>query len=59
MNKAAAKNNDQKKARTAITPTRDEEFALWYQEVVKAADMAETSPTRGCMIIKPYVGNLG
>jgi|TARA_R110002126_G_scaffold13118_3_gene56562 prolyl-tRNA synthetase len=43
-----------KKARTAITPTRAEDFPLWYQEVVKAADMAENSPVRGCMIIKPY-----
>lgn len=43
-----------KKARTAITPTRDEDFPAWYQEVVKAADMAENAPVRGCMIIKPY-----
>ncbi len=43
-----------KKARTAITPTREENFAEWYQQVIKAADMAENSPVRGCMIIKPY-----
>jgi len=43
-----------KKARTAITPTRDDDFAQWYQQVIKAADMAENSPVRGCMIIKPY-----
>jgi prolyl-tRNA synthetase len=43
-----------KKARTAITPTREEDFPLWFQQVVKAADMAENSPVRGCMIIKPY-----
>ncbi len=43
-----------KKPRTAITPTRDEDFAGWYQQVIKAADMAENSPVRGCMIIKPY-----
>lgn len=42
-----------KKIRTAITPTREENFPDWYQEVVKAADLAENSPTRGCMIIKP------
>ena len=52
MNNAQAK--QQKKARTAITPTRDEDFAEWYQQVVRAADMAENAPTRGCMIIKPY-----
>ena len=43
-----------KKARTAITPTREENFPEWYQQVIKAADMAENSPVRGCMIIKPY-----
>ncbi len=43
-----------KKHRTAITPTRDEDFAQWYQQVIKSADMAEGSPVRGCMIIKPY-----
>lgn len=43
-----------KKTRTAITPTREENFPEWYQQVIKAADMAENSPVRGCMIIKPY-----
>ncbi len=43
-----------KAPRTAITPTRADDFPEWYQQVVKAADMAENSPTRGCMIIKPY-----
>ncbi len=43
-----------KKAKTAITPTRDEDFPQWYQNVIKAADMAENAPVRGCMIIKPY-----
>ncbi len=42
------------KAKTAITPTRDEDFPTWYQNVIRAADMAENSPVRGCMIIKPY-----
>lgn len=43
-----------KKARTAITPTREENFPEWYQQVIKAADLAENSPVRGCMIIKPH-----
>ena len=43
-----------KKPRTAITPTRVDDFPEWYQQVIKAADMAENSPVRGCMIIKPY-----
>jgi prolyl-tRNA synthetase len=41
-------------AQTAITPRRDEDFPEWYQQVVRAADLAETSDVRGCMVIKPW-----
>lgn len=40
--------------KTAISPQRHENYPEWYQEVIKAADLAETSPVRGCMIIKPW-----
>ena len=43
-----------KQAKTAISPTREEDYPEWYQQVVKAADLAETSPVRGCMVIKPW-----
>jgi len=43
-----------KPERTAITPTRSEDYPEWYQQVIKAADMAENSPVRGCMVIKPW-----
>jgi prolyl-tRNA synthetase len=39
---------------TAITPTRAEDYPEWYQQVIKASDMAERSPVRGCMVIKPW-----
>lgn len=39
---------------TAITPTRGEDYPEWYQQVIQAADMAENSPVRGCMVIKPW-----
>ena len=42
------------KPKTAIVPTRDENYAEWYQQVVRSADMAETSAVRGCMVIKPW-----
>ncbi len=42
------------KPRTAITPTRQEDYAQWYQEVITAADLAESSDVRGCMVIKPW-----
>ena len=32
----------------------DEDYSSWYNELVKKADLAENSPVRGCMIIKPY-----
>ncbi|MEO5600036.1 MAG: proline--tRNA ligase [Cyclobacteriaceae bacterium] len=35
-------------------PTRQEDYSLWYNELVKKADLAEHSDVRGCMIIKPY-----
>lgn len=41
-------------ADTAITPTRSENYPEWYQQVITAADMAENSPVRGCMVIKPW-----
>jgi prolyl-tRNA synthetase len=40
--------------KTAITPTRATDYPEWYQQVVKAADLAEMSPVRGCMIIKAW-----
>ena len=42
------------KARNAISPTREEDYPEWYQQVVKAADLAENTPVRGCMVIKPW-----
>jgi prolyl-tRNA synthetase len=42
------------KPTTAITPTRAEDYPEWYQQVIKAADLAESSPVRGCMVIKPW-----
>ncbi|MFN7731048.1 MAG: proline--tRNA ligase, partial [Pirellula sp.] len=41
-------------AKTAITPTRAEDYPEWYQQVIKGADLAETSAVRGCMVIKPW-----
>jgi prolyl-tRNA synthetase len=38
----------------AISPARAEDFPEWYQQVVRAADLAENSEVRGCMVIKPW-----
>ena len=43
-----------KKEKSAINPTREENYPEWYQQVVKVSDLAEKSPVRGCMVIKPW-----
>jgi prolyl-tRNA synthetase len=40
-------------AATAI-PTQSADFPAWYGDVVRRAELAENSPVRGAMIIKPY-----
>lgn len=35
-------------------PKRSENYSEWYNEIVKRAELAENSPVRGCMIIRPY-----
>src|SRR6201986_5380709 len=35
-------------------PVDRSRFAAWYQAVARDADMAETSPVRGAMVIKPW-----
>lgn len=42
------------KPKTAVTPTRAEDYPEWYQQVIKVAGLAEHSPVRGCMVIKPW-----
>jgi prolyl-tRNA synthetase len=41
-------------AKTAITPTRAQDYPEWYQQVIQGADLAENSSVRGCMVIKPW-----
>ncbi|MEK7342194.1 MAG: aminoacyl--tRNA ligase-related protein [Pseudomonadota bacterium] len=38
----------------ALSVTRDQDFAAWYQAVISEADMAEESGVRGCMVIRPW-----
>ena len=33
---------------------REENYSLWYNNLVTKADLAENSAVRGCMVIKPY-----
>ena len=38
----------------ALSVTRAQNFAEWYQEVISEAELAEESGVRGCMVIKPW-----
>ena len=40
--------------KTAITPIRSDDFSGWYQWVIDWAKLAENSPVRWCMTIKPW-----
>ncbi len=40
--------------KTAISPRREQDFPEWYQQVVRAAELAEPSDVRGCMVIRPW-----
>ena len=45
--------NDGKKLVEQIT-SMDEDFAKWYTDIVKKADLIDYSSVKGCMIIRPY-----
>jgi prolyl-tRNA synthetase len=38
---------------TEITP-QSEDFSRWYTDVVRRAELADYSPVKGCMVIRPY-----
>jgi prolyl-tRNA synthetase len=38
---------------TEITP-RSEDFSRWYTDIVRRAELADYSPVKGCMVIRPY-----
>ncbi|MGN0596450.1 MAG: proline--tRNA ligase, partial [Ruminiclostridium sp.] len=44
---------DNKKMVEAIT-SRDVDFAQWYTDICKKADLIDYSSVKGCMVIRPY-----
>ena len=44
---------DNKKLVDEIT-SMDEDFAKWYTDIVKKAELVEYSSVKGCMVIRPY-----
>ena len=45
--------SDGKRFVSSITP-QSEDFPAWYNDVVLRAELADYSPVRGCMVIRPY-----
>ncbi len=45
--------SDKQKLVTAIT-SMDEDFAKWYTDIVKKAELIEYTSVKGCMVIRPY-----
>lgn len=41
------------KSKSNITP-RSEDYNRWFLDVIREAQLAENSPVRGCMVIRPY-----
>lgn len=41
-------------AKKQFITSQKEDFSQWYQDVVLKSDLADHSPVKGCMIIKPY-----
>jgi len=39
-------------AKNITSPETD--FARWYQDVIREAELADSAPVRGCMVIRPY-----
>lgn len=34
--------------------SRSENYSKWYNDIIRVCDLAEVSPVRGCMVIKPW-----
>ena len=49
----AEKDENKEPAITEITP-KSEDFSRWYTDLVRRAELADYSPVKGCMVIRPY-----
>ena len=45
---------DNKKKMVEDITSRDSDFAKWYTDIVKKAELADYSSVKGCMIVRPY-----
>jgi prolyl-tRNA synthetase len=49
----AEKDDNKEPVITEITP-KSEDFSRWYTDLVRRAELADYSPVKGCMVIRPY-----
>jgi prolyl-tRNA synthetase len=49
----AEKDDSKEPVITEITP-KSEDFSRWYTDLVRRAELADYSPVKGCMVIRPY-----
>lgn len=52
----ASKSNESKveNANSLVITPRETDYSAWYNDVITAADLVDSSPVRGCMVIKPW-----
>ncbi|MEO6867327.1 MAG: aminoacyl--tRNA ligase-related protein, partial [Gaiellales bacterium] len=53
-NDATASHSHDRAGNLGVTVTPEDDFAQWYQDIVKKAELAENGPVRGTMVVRPY-----
>jgi len=47
-------NNSKNQEESDFITARSEDYSKWYNDIIRVTGLAETSPVRGCMVIKPW-----
>ena len=54
MNDKQDENIKQNKNEEKAITSRSSDYSQWYLDIISSAELADSSPVRGCMVIKPY-----
>ena len=46
--------NDDDDSDSDFITSREENYSKWYNDIIRVTGLAESSPVRGCMVIKPW-----
>ena len=52
--KEQQKQQEQADSESDFITAREVDYSKWYNDLIRVAGLAETSPVRGCMVIKPW-----